>query len=196
MPKDESDDLISKGPTRRWSRDRAPEVSVQPSPEPPRPRLPPLPRLPRLKASAGVRAAAWQAALVSVGVLAALAYHLLALASMGEALAPISGVLAQAVEAWSWQPPLVAAGGVALRLWALRTASRDPIQAIWIAVVALVLDLITWITIGLKVLQDPDQAHALILLLKVEGGLLLALFGLIAPRGAQKLGETDAHYNR
>lgn len=197
MPKDEPDDLVSKGPPRRWSRDRAPEIGVEdrsaPPPSPPRPRLP---RLPRLKPGGGVRPPAWQAGLVSAGVLVALAYHLLALASMGEVLAPSSGLLARAVEAWAWQPLAVTAIGILLRLWALRTASRDPIQAIWIAVLALVLDLVTWLTIGLKTAHDPDQAHALILLLKVEGGLLLGLFGLIAPRGARKLGETDAHYNR
>jgi hypothetical protein len=123
----------------------------------------------------------------------------LALAGKGAVVAPFSATVAQAVQAWSWQPLAVTGIGVAVRLWALRTASRDPIQAIWIAVLALGLDLITWLTLGLKAgggAYTPDQAQALILLLKVEGGLLLGLFGLIAPRGARKLGETDAHYNR
>lgn len=81
----------------------------------------------------------------------------------------------------------------------MNRADRDPIGAIWIAATALVLDLITWLSIGLKrwgSAYSPAEGAALITLLKVEGAVLLGLFFLLAQTGRRKLGETDAHWNR
>lgn len=157
---------------------------------------------------------------VQVVVLVALVYHLLGpgaafltggdigargLLTLADSLIPpifgfdVSRWLIPGAAAWMWQPLLAVGGAALLRLTALNTAGRDPLGAIWIAVAAAIVDLATWLFVGLKLWGTaftPEEGQALITLLKVEGGTLLALFFILAPRGKKRLGETDEHFNR
>lgn len=107
--------------------------------------------------------------------------------------------LAPGAAAWMWQPLIAVGGAALLRLTALNTAQKDPLGAIWIAAAAIAVDTATWLFVGLKLWGTAftaEEANALITLLKVEGGALLVLFFILAPRGKKRLGQTDADFNR
>ncbi len=162
-------------------------------------------------ATAGLRALPVQAV-----VLVALAYHLLGpgaafltgsdagargLLSLVDTVMPTVGEfdparwLIPGAAAWMWQPLLAVGGAALLRLTALNAAQRDPLSAIWIAAAATAVDTATWLFMGLKLAGTtftPEEAAALVTLLKVEGGALLVLFFVLAPRGRTRPGETGA----
>lgn len=110
----------------------------------------------------------------------------------------IAQVLVPAVSGWLWQPLAVAFVGGVLRLFACNHAQKDPLQAIWIAAAATLLDLVTWLFIGLKLWGTAFTAvegQALITLLKIEGAALFLLFCVMAPTGKKRLGQTDADWH-
>lgn len=113
-------------------------------------------------------------------------------------LLPFGDTLRDAAAGWLWEPLWVALGAMALRLRALQRMFRDPPSAVMMALIAAVFEAGFWIFMGLKKTgaYSPAEASALILMLKIEGGVILGLFCLFAPLGKRKLGETDAHWNR
>ena len=198
---------------------RAPSDSVD---QPGRFRIPGL----RAPAAVGFRRlhgetgapALWRVMLVRLAILAALAYHAAAglawitgledarriLAVLGKLIPHIMGVdvghwYAMGGVAWLWQTRIAIVGAFLLRAVAFNTAARDPIGSIWMAATALAIDTATWVFVGTRLSGgafSPEEGAALVTLLKVEGGVLLGLFFLLAPTGKKKLGETDAHFNR
>lgn len=228
-PDDRRDPLISGPPKFRWPWDRAKDVDIGDRNRVSSDSIdrPAGFSIPGFKAPAGVgfgrrggtgAPAGWKIILVRLAVIGAVAYHAapaLAWATgpvggrqlldiFGRLIPDVAGVdvgywYATGGAAWFWQPGLVIVGALLLRLAAFNSASRDPVGAIWIAATALVLDLITWLAIGLKLwgtAYSPAEGAALITLLKVEGAALLGLFFILAPTGKRKLGETDAHVDR
>lgn len=173
--------------------------------------VPGLGRLPRVAAPAG-----WRRLLVLIVVLPALIFHIAPqihrligeedarglLAWLYGSLPMIDGFeaarwLTPATAAWMWQPIAAAGGAALLRLVALNAARREPIGALWIAFVALLIDASTWLFMGLKLQGqafDADQAAALITLLKVEAGALFVAFAILAPTGKKRFGKTDAEF--
>ena len=161
---------------------------------------------------------AWRVMIVRLAIIAAIGYHAAAtlawitgaedgraiLAVLGKLIPHIGGVdvghwLALGGAAWSWQPKIAIVSALLLRMVAFNAARRDPIGGIWMAATALTVDTATWVFVGLKlsgVAYSPVEGVALITLLKVEAGVLLGLFFILAPTGRRKLGETDAHFNR
>lgn len=82
------------------------------------------------------------------------------------------------------------------RLVALSTAGRDPVGGIWMAATALAIHTATWVFVGMRLSGDafsPEERAAPVTLLKVEAGVLLGLFFLLAPRGRRRPGEVDPH---
>lgn len=162
--------------------------------------------------------AGWRVLLVRLAIIAAIAYHGAAglawitgpddargiLTFLGNLIPDIAGIdvghwYALGGAAWLWQPKTALVGAFALRLVAFNTARRDPVGGIWMAATALAIDTATWVFVGMKlsgVAFSPEEGAALVTLLKVEGGVLLALFFLLAPGGQKKPGGTDAHFNR
>lgn len=85
------------------------------------------------------------------------------------------------------------------RLVALDTAGRDPVGGIWMAATALAIDTAARVFVGIRLSGaafSPEEGAALVTLLKVEAGVLLGLFFLLAPRGRRRPGEVDPHLNR
>lgn len=111
---------------------------------------------------------------------------------------PFGETLRDAAAGWLWEPLWVALGAMALRLRALQRMFRDPPSAVMMALIAAVFEGAFWIFMGLKQTgaYSPAEASALILMLKIEAGVILGLFCLFAPLGKRRLGETDAHWNR
>lgn len=111
---------------------------------------------------------------------------------------PYGDTLSNAAAGWLWEPVWVWLGAMALRLRALQRMFRDPPGAIMMALIAAAFETGFWIFMGLKQTgaYSPAEASALILMLKIEGGVVLGLFFLFAPTGRRRLGETDAHWNR
>lgn len=162
--------------------------------------------------------AGWRVMLVRLAIIAAIAYHAAAglawitgpedarriLAVLGKLIPHIMGIdvghwYAIGGAAWLWQPKIALIGAFALRVVAFNAARRDPIGGIWMAATALAIDAATWVFVGTNlsgVAFSPEEGAALITLLKVEAGVLLALFFILAARGRRKLGETDAHADR
>lgn len=104
--------------------------------------------------------------------------------------------LVPAASAWLWQPFAAAIGAGVLRMVSLNTAQRDPLAAIWIAGAALLIDAATWLFMGLKLWGEAYSAvegEALITLLKIEAGVLLALFFLLAPTRKKRLDQTGGN---
>lgn len=177
-----------------------------------------LPRFKRLYGQAGAPAP-WKRFLVTVVLLAACLFHALPhvarmgglvnaddarglLVSLADYIPIVGGFdaaqwLVPAASGWLWQPFAAAFGAVVLRLVALNVAGRDPIGAIWIGVVALIVDTATWLFMGMKLqgAYTPAEAAALVTLLEVEAGALLVLFFILAPTGKKRFGRTDADWN-
>ncbi len=166
---------------------------------------------------AGARPAQWKTLAVTVLVGAAFFFHALPqLVRMGGLVGivdargmivdmlgviPIVGgvdvvqTLVPAISGWLWQPLVVAFGAAVLRLVAISTARRDPLSALWIAGAALLVDLGTWLFMGLKlsgVAFTEVEGEALMTMLRVEGAALLILFFILAPTGKKRPGKTDA----
>ena len=102
--------------------------------------------------------------------------------------------LVPAASAWLWQPFAAAIGAGLLRMVALNTVQRDPLAAIWIAAAALLVDAATWLFMGLKLWGDAYsdiEGEALITLLKLEAGALLALFLLLSSTRRRRARQTS-----
>lgn len=173
-----------------------------------------LPSVARLQG--GAAPAGWKRLLVTVVVLPALLFHIAPQIALligpddaREFLAWLFGRLpviddfdaarwlTPAAAAWMWQPIVAAGGAGLLRLVALNTAKREPVGALWIAFLALVIDAATWLFMGLKLQGqafDAAQAAALVTLLKVEAAALFVAFVVLAPTGRRRLGQTDADW--
>lgn len=180
-------------------------------------RVPRLPNLPGVgRPQAGAAPAGWKRLLVTIVVLPAFLFHiapqiarLVGVDDARELLAWLFGRLpviddfdparwlTPAAAAWMWQPIVAAGGAALLRLVALNTARREPLGALWIAFIALVIDAATWVFMGLKLQGeafDVAQAEALITLLKVEAAALFVALVILAPLGRRRLGQTDADW--
>lgn len=180
-------------------------------------KAPTAPRVQQVQAGTGAPAG-WRVLLVRLAVLTAIAYHAAAalawitgpddarriLTFLGARIPDIAGIdvghwYASGGAAWLWQPRMAIVGAFLLRLVALSTAGRDPVGGIWMAATALAIDTATWVFVGIRLSGaafSPEEGAALVTLLKVEGGILLGLFFLLAPGSKKKPGETDAHLNR
>lgn len=201
--------------------------TIEGPPPPPRlPKLPRLklprsrPRAPRARATTGPAPAEWKTLAINLVVGAAFLFHALPqLVRMGGAVGmvdargiavdligvvpvvagfDIAQTLVPAVSAWLWQPLAVAFVGGVLRLFACSHARRDPLQAIWVAIAAALLDLVTWLFIGLKLWGTAFtevEGQALVTMLKIEGAALFLLFCVMAPTGRKRLGQTDADWH-
>jgi len=200
---------IGSGPRIENSSVEAPELTRLPGFK-----RPTLPRFQRLYGQTGAPAA-WKRFLVTVVLLAACLFHALPhvarmgglvsaddarglLVSLADYIPIVGGFdaaqwLVPAASGWLWQPLVAAFGAVVLRLVALNVAARDPMGAIWIAFVALIIDTATWLFMGLKLqgAYSAAEAAALIAMLKVEGFALLALFFLLAPLGRKPPGADN-----
>ena len=157
----------------------------------------------------------WRSFFVTLVVTAALVFHALPHAAQSIAglspgavrglLGVIGGALPQvgdfdaarwlvpAASAWLWQPLVAVLGAGVLRVIALNAARRNPLSAIWIAAAALLIDAATWLFVGLRLWGDAYSAvegEALVTLLKVEAGVLLALFFLLGPTRKRRSAET------
>ncbi|ATQ44505.1 hypothetical protein [Caulobacter mirabilis] len=96
--------------------------------------------------------------------------------------------LAPAASAWLWQPIAVVAAAALIRFVALSMAGRYPLGAVWVAVLALAVDGVSWLHRGLSlwgVAYTPAEGEALLTLLKVEGGALVILLFLFSRRRAK-----------
>lgn len=160
----------------------------------------------------------WKVLLVRLAIIAAIACHAAPalawitgpedardiLAVLGKLIPDIAGVdvghwYAFGGAAWLWQPRMAIVGAFLLRLAAFNAARRDPSGAIWIAATALAIDTATWVFAGTRlsgVAFSPEEGAALVALLKVEGGVLLALFFVTSPGRRRKPGEGDAGVDR
>jgi hypothetical protein len=112
--------------------------------------------------------------------------------------APFGETLARAAAAWLWQPVWLWVGALGLRVRALQRLRRDAPGAAMMALIAVAAETGFWIFMGLKQTgaYSPEEQAALILMLKIEGGLMFVFLCLATPTGFRKLGETDAHWNR
>lgn len=180
-----------------------------------------LPRLQRLYGESG-RPAGWKVLLARLVVWAALAYHLLPAAAQWAARLGLSqdprevlilvggwlptvagvdlqGLVVPAAGAWLWQPTTAAVSAALLRLVAVNTAARDPVGAVWMAAIALGVDLATWVFMGMGLQGQafsPAEAAALVTLFKVEGAALLLLMAVFSSRRLRTLGESGANLDR
>jgi hypothetical protein len=175
-------------------------------------------RAARLNRSSGD--AGWRGLVVTIVVMAAFAFHAIPhaarlggtispdevrgfLVSVGGFLPVIGDVdlarwLVPAASAWLWQPFAAVIGAGVLRMVSLNTAQRNPRAAIWIAGAALLVDAAAWVFMGLRLWGEAYSAfegEALITLLKVEAGALLAMFFLLRPGRGKRPEQADAVLN-